>query len=55
MYVLFKGSDCGVFICRYAELISRDIKLSSSSFKESDMGFFRDLMIYEMATSKITS
>ena len=39
------GSDCGVFTCKFAEYLSRDAKLT---FKQKDMKYFRERMIYEI-------
>ncbi|CAO1410692.1 unnamed protein product, partial [Diamesa hyperborea] len=44
------GSDCGVFSCMFAEFISRD---SNISFTQEHMQYFRQKMIYEIATGKL--
>jgi len=42
--------DCGVFVCMYAEYISRDVKFN---FYERHMQSFRKLIAYELFTKKI--
>ncbi len=44
------GSDCGVFSCMFAEFICRD---SDISFAQQHMQYFRNKMIYEIATGKL--
>ncbi|XP_055712966.1 sentrin-specific protease 1-like isoform X2 [Phlebotomus papatasi] len=44
------GSDCGVFSCMFAEYITRNCEIS---FSQSDMPYFRQKMIVEIATGKL--
>ena len=46
------GSDCGVFTCKFAEYASRDAPLT---FKQSDMQYYRDRMIYEIVAQDLMS
>lgn len=39
------GSDCGVFACKYAEYITRDVPVT---FTQQDMPFFRRQMVWEL-------
>ncbi|NXF69759.1 SENP2 protease, partial [Ciccaba nigrolineata] len=39
------GSDCGVFMCKYADYISRDKPLT---FTQNDMAYFRKKMVWEI-------
>ncbi|XP_035755917.1 sentrin-specific protease 2 [Egretta garzetta] len=39
------GSDCGVFMCKYADHISRDKPLT---FTQNDMPYFRKKMVWEI-------
>ncbi|XP_064020788.1 sentrin-specific protease 2-like [Pogoniulus pusillus] len=39
------GSDCGVFMCKYAEYISRD---RATTFTQNDMPAFRKTMVWEI-------
>ncbi|XP_069733512.1 sentrin-specific protease 2-like [Phaenicophaeus curvirostris] len=39
------GDDCGVFVCKYADYISRDRPLT---FTQSDMPYFRKRMVWEI-------
>ncbi|KAM9231029.1 sentrin-specific protease 2 [Leptosomus discolor] len=41
----FNGSDCGVFVCQYANHISRDQPLT---FTQSHMPYFRRKMVWEI-------
>ncbi|XP_060871989.1 sentrin-specific protease 1-like [Metopolophium dirhodum] len=42
--------DCGVFVCMYAEYISRDVAFN---FCHEHMLFFRKLMAYELLTKQL--
>jgi len=42
--------DCGVFVCKYAEYLSRKANLS---FTQSDMGFFRFQIMLEIVNDKL--
>ncbi|TRY89395.1 hypothetical protein DNTS_002610, partial [Danionella cerebrum] len=44
------GSDCGVFICKYADYISRGHKLT---FRQNHMPYFRKAMIWEILNQKL--
>ena len=44
------GSDCGVFTCKFAEYLSRDSELS---FKQKDMDYYRDRMVYEIVKQEL--
>lgn len=44
------GFDCGVFVCQYAEFISRNQPIT---FSQKDMIYFRQKMIYEICTGKL--
>lgn len=46
------GSDCGMFSCKFAEYLSREAKLT---FKQEDMQYYRDRMIYELIKSELMS
>ncbi|XP_077978943.1 uncharacterized protein LOC144434366 [Glandiceps talaboti] len=39
------GSDCGMFACKYAEYISRDVNIS---FRQEHMPYFRRRMVWEI-------
>uniref|UniRef100_A0A8C9EU86 SUMO specific peptidase 2 n=1 Tax=Pavo cristatus TaxID=9049 RepID=A0A8C9EU86_PAVCR len=39
------GSDCGVFMCKYADYVSRDKPIT---FTENDMPYFRKRMVWEI-------
>ncbi|XP_062462573.1 sentrin-specific protease 2 isoform X1 [Pezoporus occidentalis] len=39
------GSDCGVFMCKYADYISRDKPIT---FTQNDMPYFRKKMVWEI-------
>ncbi|XP_068001300.1 sentrin-specific protease 2-like isoform X1 [Melanerpes formicivorus] len=39
------GSDCGVFVCKYAEYISRD---RATTFTQKHMPYFRKRMVWEI-------
>ncbi|XP_026711352.1 sentrin-specific protease 2 [Athene cunicularia] len=39
------GSDCGVFLCKYADYISRDKPIT---FTQDDMPYFRKKMVWEI-------
>ncbi|KAL0488418.1 hypothetical protein AKO1_015601 [Acrasis kona] len=42
--------DCGVFACKFADFLSRDLDLS---FKQSDMAYFRNRMACEIMDKRI--
>ena len=42
--------DCGMFICKFAEYISRNADIT---FKENDLQFFRRRMVYEIVEKTI--
>lgn len=42
--------DCGVFICMYAEFISRNRQFT---FTQDDMEYFRKKMIHEICTGTL--
>ncbi|KAK3758616.1 hypothetical protein RRG08_019526 [Elysia crispata] len=44
------GSDCGMFMCKYAEYITRQKDLS---FTQEDMPYFRKRMVYEIMSKKL--
>lgn len=44
------GSDCGMFACKYADYITREIPIS---FTQADMPQFRQLMVYEILKKKL--
>ncbi|KAG1942364.1 sentrin-specific protease 2 isoform X2 [Pimephales promelas] len=44
------GSDCGVFICKYADYISRGRSLT---FRQNHMPYFRKVMIWEILNQKL--
>ncbi|XP_077055527.1 sentrin-specific protease 2 isoform X2 [Siphateles boraxobius] len=44
------GSDCGVFVCKYADYISRGHKLT---FRQNHMPYFRKVMIWEILNQKL--
>ncbi|XP_016304729.1 sentrin-specific protease 2-like isoform X2 [Sinocyclocheilus anshuiensis] len=44
------GSDCGVFVCKYADYISRGRNLT---FRQSHMPYFRKAMIWEILNQKL--
>ncbi|XP_051562223.1 sentrin-specific protease 2-like [Myxocyprinus asiaticus] len=44
------GSDCGVFICKYADYISRGCNLT---FRQNHMPYFRKAMIWEILNQKL--
>lgn len=44
------GSDCGVFICKYADYISRGRNLT---FRQNHMPYFRKAMIWEILNQKL--
>lgn len=39
------GSDCGVFMCKYADYVSRDKPIT---FTENNMPYFRKRMVWEI-------
>ena len=39
------GSDCGMFVCKFAEFISRD---AAFTFSQQDMPYFRKRMMWEI-------
>ncbi len=46
------GSDCGIFLCQYAEYLARDIK-PPFDFTQRNMPYFRVRMAYESITGQI--
>ncbi|RVE57389.1 hypothetical protein OJAV_G00215680 [Oryzias javanicus] len=44
------GSDCGVFVCKYADFIAKE---KSFTFKQCHMPLFRKLMIWEILHQKL--
>ena len=42
--------DCGMFLCKYAECITRRAKMS---FQQSDMTYYRQRMVYELVKSQL--
>eukprot|EP00092_Neocalanus_flemingeri_P000118 GFUD01000121.1.p1 GENE.GFUD01000121.1~~GFUD01000121.1.p1 ORF type:complete len:1007 (-),score=214.05 GFUD01000121.1:186-3206(-) len=46
------GSDCGIFVCKVAEYLSRETVLS---FDQEDMAYFRKRMIWEMIKVQLLS
>ncbi|RUS74317.1 hypothetical protein EGW08_017926 [Elysia chlorotica] len=44
------GSDCGMFMCKYADYITRQKDLS---FTQEDMPYFRKRMVYEIISKKL--
>ncbi|KAM8917076.1 sentrin-specific protease 2 isoform 2-T2 [Spinachia spinachia] len=44
------GSDCGVFVCKYADYMAKERPLS---FKQCHMPVFRKLMIWEILNQKL--
>ena len=44
------GSDCGMFACMFAEVLSRDDEIK---FDQEDMPYFRRRMIYEIITMQL--
>uniref|UniRef100_A0A8C1QUR8 SUMO specific peptidase 2 n=1 Tax=Cyprinus carpio TaxID=7962 RepID=A0A8C1QUR8_CYPCA len=44
------GSDCGVFVCKYADYISRGRNLT---FRQNHMPYFRKAMIWEVLNQKL--
>ena len=42
--------DCGVFVCKVAEFLSRNVK---PRFSQQDMPFFRKLMFYEITMKRL--
>jgi len=44
------GCDCGVFMCKYAEWLSRDMELT---FEQEHMPYFRQRMVYEIISKKL--
>ncbi|XP_052456649.1 sentrin-specific protease 2-like isoform X1 [Carassius gibelio] len=44
------GSDCGVFVCKYADYISRGRSLT---FRQNHMPYFRKAMIWEILNQKL--
>ena len=46
------GSDCGIFACKVAEYLSRDVPLS---FDQEDMAYFRKRMIWEIIQNQLLS
>lgn len=45
--------DCGVFVCTYAEFISRGKTANEFSLKSTDMSIYRKLIAYEILTSEL--
>jgi len=46
------SSDCGVFMCQYAEYVSRRVPVN---FAQSNMAYFRRRMVWEICTGKLMS
>ncbi len=46
------GSDCGMFACKFAEYLSRDVAIT---FNQEHMPYFRRRMIYEIVSKKLLS
>lgn len=46
------GSDCGMFLCRYAECLSRGVRIS---FTQQHMPYFRRRMVYEILHQSVLS
>ena len=44
------GSDCGMFMLKYADYLSRN---ESITFTQDDMAYFRRRMVYEIVENKI--
>ncbi|NXC37554.1 SENP2 protease, partial [Penelope pileata] len=44
------GSDCGVFLCKYADYISRD---KPFTFTQNDMPYFRKKMVWEIIHQRL--
>jgi len=44
------SSDCGVFMCQYAEYASRRVPIN---FAQSNMAYFRKRMVWEICTGKL--
>ncbi|XP_055494171.1 sentrin-specific protease 2-like [Leucoraja erinacea] len=44
------GSDCGVFVCKYADYIARDEKIT---FTQHDIPYFRMKMVWEILHKKL--
>ena len=44
------AEDCGLFICRFAEFISRGEKFT---FTQKNMDYFRTVMMYEVVVKQI--
>ncbi|EDV27175.1 uncharacterized protein TRIADDRAFT_23232, partial [Trichoplax adhaerens] len=44
------GSDCGVFACKFADCVSRDLPLA---FEQENMPYFRHLLIYEIVHKRL--
>ncbi|XP_029642076.1 sentrin-specific protease 1 [Octopus sinensis] len=44
------GSDCGMFACKYADYITRELPIT---FTQADMPTFRRLMVYEILKKKL--
>ena len=44
------GWDCGMFVCKYAEYLSRRAEFT---FKQYNMPYFRRRMVYEISRNKI--
>ncbi|XP_072340017.1 sentrin-specific protease 2-like isoform X2 [Scyliorhinus torazame] len=44
------GSDCGVFVCKYADYIARDEQIT---FTQHDIPFFRMKMVWEILHKKL--
>jgi sentrin-specific protease 1 len=49
------GSDCGVFSCQTLEAIARgrDLVAGEWEFGAENMAYFRNMMIYEIATGNL--
>jgi len=46
------GSDCGLFVCKVVEYLSRDVQLK---FTQNDMPYFRQRMIWEIGNNLLKS
>ena len=44
------GSDCGMFVCKFADYITRD---AAFAFKQEDMPYFRKRMVWEIVQDKL--
>nr|XP_045598991.1 sentrin-specific protease 1-like [Procambarus clarkii] len=44
------GSDCGMFTCKFAEYLSRNVPIT---FEQQNMPYFRRRMVYEIVTGHL--